>query len=65
MGNAGQVTYMEEDGSYNDSITLAPESEVFKKIREYEEKDADVQITVTTAMGESHVTSARIDTRSN
>ena len=38
----GSVTYMEEDGSYNDSLILSPTSEVYAKIKEYEESGADV-----------------------
>ena len=61
----GGVTFMEEDGSYDDSLELDTSGEIYKKIREYLDKDSDVMVTVTKAMGERHVTSARVDSRVN
>ena len=58
----GGITYLQEDGEYNETLSLNTESELFQKIFESFENGDQLMISVTSAMGNDHVTDFRKDT---
>ncbi len=59
MTHEGGVTYLEENGEYNESLKIDQDSELYANIKKCLESNSNIVLTVTRAMGKAHVTSFR------
>lgn len=61
LDEEGKITYLEEDGTMNEELTMDIESDLYKKILEDFQNGNDILITIVSSMGISQVTDYRKD----
>ena len=57
----GKITFLKEDGTYDESLSMKTDSELFKKIFAEFNDDKNILISVTSAVGQKHVTGRRLE----
>lgn len=59
LDDEGNVTYLDADGNYDETLRIDTNSDIFTNIKSDLDAGETILISVTTAMGQSHVTSHR------
>ncbi len=56
MTHEGGVTYLEENGDLNESLTIEKGSELYANIKKGLDSNSNIVLTVIRAMGKTHIT---------
>ena len=61
LSHDGDVSYLQENGEFNEDLTMDTTTELFERIQKFIKEKKDVLISITTAMGTTQVTGCRVE----